>query len=103
MKIRRFFAPDMRRAIQQVRTEQGADAVILSSRAVEGGIEIVSAVDYDHELVAQMARPSASTQRSDGAGVSDMPVQPLTAAADAPDPHGDPVAAVHDEPAENAD
>ncbi|MBN1240829.1 MAG: flagellar biosynthesis protein FlhF [Gammaproteobacteria bacterium] len=59
MKIRRFFAPDMRRAIQQVRNEQGADAVILSSRAVDGGVEIVSAVDYDHELVAQMTRPAA--------------------------------------------
>ncbi|HEX6999672.1 MAG TPA: flagellar biosynthesis protein FlhF [Gammaproteobacteria bacterium] len=54
MKIRRFFAPDMRRAIQLVRNEQGADAVILSSRSVDGGVEIVSAVDYDEALVAQM-------------------------------------------------
>jgi flagellar biosynthesis protein FlhF len=60
MKIRRFFAPDMRRAIQMVRNEQGADAVILSSRAVDGGVEIVSAVDYDQELIAQMTRPAAS-------------------------------------------
>ncbi|HEY8519076.1 MAG TPA: flagellar biosynthesis protein FlhF [Gammaproteobacteria bacterium] len=54
MKIRRFFAPDMRRAIQLVRNEQGADAVILSSRSVDGGVEIVSAVDYDEALVAEM-------------------------------------------------
>src|SRR5690606_24478648 len=54
MKSRRFLAPDMRRAIQLVRTEHGADAVILSSRAVEGGVEIVSALDYDQDLIAQM-------------------------------------------------
>src|SRR5690606_5126268 len=59
MKIRRFFAPDMRRAIQLVRAEHGADAVILSSRAVDGGMEIISAVDYDEELIAQMMQPGA--------------------------------------------
>jgi flagellar biosynthesis protein FlhF len=30
-----------------VREEQGPDAVILSNRAVDGGVEIVTAVDYD--------------------------------------------------------
>ena len=51
MKIKRFFAPDMRTAIRQVSEEQGPDAVILSSRKVEGGIEIVSAMDYDQSLI----------------------------------------------------
>lgn len=54
MKIKRFFATDMRQAIRLVREEQGSDAVILSSRRVEGGIEIVSAVDYDQDLIAEM-------------------------------------------------
>ena len=56
MKIRRFFAPDMRQAIRMVREGQGPDAVILSSRRVEGGIEIVSAMDYDPDLVTEMAQ-----------------------------------------------
>jgi flagellar biosynthesis protein FlhF len=51
MKIKRFFAPDMRTAIRQVRDEQGPDAVILSTRKVNGGIEIVSARDYDQSLI----------------------------------------------------
>jgi len=51
MKIKRFFAPDMRTAIRQVSEEQGPDAVILSTRKVEGGIEIVSAMDYDQSLI----------------------------------------------------
>lgn len=55
MKIRRFFAQDMRQAMRLVREAQGEDAVILSSRRVEGGIEVVSAVDYDEEAVNRMA------------------------------------------------
>lgn len=55
MKIKRFFAADMRQAIRQVREAQGPDAVILSSRSVEGGIEIISAIDFDQDLVAEMA------------------------------------------------
>lgn len=51
MKIKRFFAPDMRQAIQKVRETQGPDAVILSNRKVEGGVEIVAAIDYDESVV----------------------------------------------------
>ena len=54
MKIKRFFAPDMRQAIRLVRDEQGPDAVILSTRNSAGGVEIVAAVDYDAELVNGM-------------------------------------------------
>lgn len=66
MRIKRFLAPDMRRAIQLVRQEHGADAVILSSRAVEGGIEIVSALDYDQGLFAELAGQAAG-ERSESA------------------------------------
>ncbi len=51
MKVKRFFAPDMRQAISLVRQAQGADAVILSNRQVDGGVEIISAVDYDESLL----------------------------------------------------
>jgi flagellar biosynthesis protein FlhF len=47
MKIKRYFAPDIRQAIRKVREEQGPDAVILSNRSVDGGVEIVAAVDYE--------------------------------------------------------
>lgn len=50
MKIKRYFAADMRQAIRMVRDEQGPDAVILSNRRVDGGIELVAAVDYDAAL-----------------------------------------------------
>jgi flagellar biosynthesis protein FlhF len=51
MKVKRFFAPDMRQAIKKVREDQGPDAVILSNRRVDGGIEIIAALDYDAALL----------------------------------------------------
>ena len=45
----------MRQAIRLVREEQGPDAVILSSRRVEGGIEIVAAMDYDQAMLSEMS------------------------------------------------
>ena len=56
MKIKRFLAPDMRQAMRDVRAEQGADAVILSTRRLEEGIEIIAAVDYDEALMREAAR-----------------------------------------------
>lgn len=56
MKIKRFTAPDMRAAIRRVREEQGADAVILSSTRVAGGVEIIAATDYDEALMQQASR-----------------------------------------------
>jgi flagellar biosynthesis protein FlhF len=48
MNIRRFFAPNMRQAMKMVKKEQGESAVILSNRAVDGGVEVVAAVDEEH-------------------------------------------------------
>ncbi|MEP7311463.1 MAG: flagellar biosynthesis protein FlhF [Pseudomonadota bacterium] len=45
MKIRTYFAKDMRAALRQVREDQGPDAVILSTRAVPGGVEVAAAID----------------------------------------------------------
>ncbi|MDO6641122.1 MULTISPECIES: flagellar biosynthesis protein FlhF [unclassified Shewanella] len=51
MKIKRFFAKDMRSALAQVKETLGSDAVIMSNKKVTGGIEIVAAVDYDEPKV----------------------------------------------------
>ncbi|HET9819511.1 MAG TPA: flagellar biosynthesis protein FlhF [Rhodanobacteraceae bacterium] len=55
MKIKRFVAAGMRQAMQQVRDEQGPDAVILSTRRLDEGIEIIAAIDYDEALVREAA------------------------------------------------
>ena len=62
MKINRFFAKDMRQAIQKVRETLGPDAVILSNKSVEGGVELVAAIDYDESSV--MAAAVAPSSRS---------------------------------------
>ncbi|GGD41825.1 flagellar biosynthesis protein FlhF [Pseudoxanthomonas indica] len=51
MKIKRFVAPDMRTAFALVRQEHGPDAVILSNRMTDDGVEIVAASNYDEALV----------------------------------------------------
>src|ERR1700691_1402419 len=56
MKIKRYTAVSMRAALAQVRTEQGPDAVILSSRRGEDGIEVIAAIDYDEALVTEPNR-----------------------------------------------
>jgi len=66
MKIKRFVAPDMRTAFRLVRAEHGPDAVILSNRRTEEGIEIVAASNYDEALVMRAldnarAEPKAET------------------------------------------
>ncbi|MGR6839132.1 flagellar biosynthesis protein FlhF [Aliivibrio wodanis] len=52
MKIKRFFAKDMRSALVQVKEELGVDAVIMSNKKVTGGIEIVAAIDPSAQPVS---------------------------------------------------
>jgi flagellar biosynthesis protein FlhF len=59
VKIKRYSAVSMRAALALVRAEQGPDAVILSSRRGEDGIEVIAAVDYDEALFVDATRPRA--------------------------------------------
>ena len=66
MKIKRYLEKDMRRVLRQVREDQGPDAVILSNRRVDGGIEVIAALDYDEALVRQaLSPPSASASQTE--------------------------------------
>ncbi len=51
MQVKRFFAPTMQQALRMVRDQMGSDSVILSNRRVDGGVEIVTALDYDEAEV----------------------------------------------------
>ncbi len=90
MKIKRYVDTDMRQVLRQVRQEQGPDAVILSNRRVEDGIEIIAAVDYDEALVQQAlgSQPSVSRNappapEADESGPAES-VQELSETGDAP-------------------
>ncbi len=70
MKMKRFVAPDIRQALQQVKETLGADAVILSNRKVAEGVEIVAARDFEVESVVSGERTST---RDDEVGVTPKP------------------------------
>ena len=66
MKIKRYLDKDMRHVLRRVRQDQGPDAVILSNRRVEDGIEVIAAIDYDEALVrhALGVEPGSDTKIS---------------------------------------
>jgi len=67
MNVKRYFAQTAREALRALKEELGADAIVLSNRAVEGGVEI-------------LALPA------DAVGAMQSPAKPAVAAAPAPAP-----------------
>ena len=63
MKIKRFVAQDMRQAIRMVREALGEDAVILSNKSVEGGVELTAAIDLVTDEPEQAPAPAATRSR----------------------------------------
>jgi flagellar biosynthesis protein FlhF len=61
VKIKRYLDKDMRHVLRRVREDQGPDAVILSNRRVEDGIEVIAAVDYDEALMHHAMGTSADS------------------------------------------
>ena len=81
MKIKRFVAADMRQAMREVREEQGPEAVILSTRRLDEGIEVIAAIDYDESLVREAARHGAPLAAATGEPVAAMAAAAAAAAA----------------------
>jgi len=71
MKVKRFFAQSMAEALKQVSEHMGPDAVILSSRKVDGGVEIVTALDYDENMARQQLGDKAQAATS-GARLAEL-------------------------------
>ncbi|WP_166265196.1 flagellar biosynthesis protein FlhF [Marinobacter caseinilyticus] len=71
MKVKRFFASSMAEALKRVREDMGADAVILSNRRVDGGVEIVTALDYDENLARQRLG-NAAAQATNGSRLAEL-------------------------------
>lgn len=71
MKVKRFFAQSMAEALKQVRAQMGPDAVILSNRRVDGGVEIVTALDYDENMARQRLGDQAR-EATNGSKLAEM-------------------------------
>ncbi|MGB3461999.1 MAG: flagellar biosynthesis protein FlhF, partial [Rhodanobacter lindaniclasticus] len=82
MKIKRYVAADMRQAMREVREEQGDEAVILSTRRIAEGIEIIAALDYDEALMREASRQGAARAPAEPPPPPPLPVasiEPTTA------------------------
>jgi flagellar biosynthesis protein FlhF len=89
VKIRTYTAKDMRQALRLVRDEQGPDAVILSTRHFDGGVEVEIAIEP--ETIALHDSRTVSPTATTATGASEFAELLAKAASAAP-----PVAAVPD-------
>lgn len=55
MKLKRYIAPNMRQAMAMIKADHGDDAVIMSSKQVPEGVEVVAATDPEIEDYRQQA------------------------------------------------
>ena len=61
MRLRTVTAPDARQAMARLRALLGADAIIVATQQVDGGVRITGAVESDEvDLGALLATPQAS-------------------------------------------
>ena len=82
MNVKRYFAPTAREALRALKEALGPDAIVLSNRAVEGGVEIL-ALPGEAVGALQAANRAAVAARSGGEAraVAPAPPAPLPAAA----------------------
>jgi flagellar biosynthesis protein FlhF len=67
MKIKRFVAQDMRQALRMVREALGEDAVILSNKTVDGGVELTAAIDLVDNISTDTVDQRIPSQQRAGA------------------------------------
>ena len=61
MRLRTVTAPDARQAMARLRADLGADAIIVATQQVDGGVRITGAVENDEvDLGALLAAPQTS-------------------------------------------
>lgn len=74
MTTKRFIATDMSRALKKVREELGPDAIILSSKRAEKGVEVVASIEEapSEEKVARSRFANAFDEEFDQPLASDM-------------------------------
>ncbi len=90
MKISRFFGANSRDVMRQVRQVLGPDALIVSNRSVDGGIEVLATVDGAFDDAPQHAQASAPQGYADGHAPARAPAAPVPPRAPAPYGHAAP-------------
>ncbi|MGD9834806.1 MAG: flagellar biosynthesis protein FlhF [Piscinibacter sp.] len=65
MKVKRYFASNMRSALDMIKQEQGPDVLILSNRKVDGGVELITADQLTEQEAEELARRNTPRKRPD--------------------------------------
>ncbi|MDD4880182.1 MAG: flagellar biosynthesis protein FlhF [Gallionellaceae bacterium] len=76
--VKKFHAHTTRDALRMVRDALGANAIILSNRQVDGGVEIIAVADLDMAALAEQAEPVFAPRRPAPAS-QPAPAQPAAA------------------------
>lgn len=63
MNVKRYFAPTAREALRRLKEELGGEAIVLSNRSVEGGVEITAVLAS--EIPGELSAPFAAAPRVD--------------------------------------
>ncbi|MGO9445028.1 MAG: flagellar biosynthesis protein FlhF [Thiobacillaceae bacterium] len=91
MKVQRIFGKTAREALRRLKNEMGAEAIILSNRAVEGGVEIIAMPSAD---VAAISRQVEAEREETNPGLTSAAASNPVALAfkkSTPPPAPDPV------------
>ncbi|MCB1749731.1 MAG: flagellar biosynthesis protein FlhF [Gammaproteobacteria bacterium] len=83
MKVKRYFAHNMRSALDMIKQEQGPDVLILSNRKVDGGVELVTADQLTEQEAEQLAQRNVPRKRPDVAAVAAERTAPAASPAPA--------------------
>lgn len=75
MNIRRFFSKSSREALNMVRQQLGADAVILSNRSVDGGTEILAVHETEMDQMISDSSPASSAPSAKPAAATEAPAK----------------------------
>lgn len=110
MKIKTYIAPDMRKALRLVGEELGPDAIILSSRGIDEGVEVTAAIEPEAQAEAgaigagaAVAPPASvsplavASPSMAGSTFADLLAKTAAAAPSAPLPVAGPDPAIHEE------
>ena len=65
MKVKRYFAANMRSALDMIKQDQGPDVLILSNRKVDGGVELITADQLTEQEAARLAGQQIPKRRPD--------------------------------------
>lgn len=92
MKISRFFGANSRDVMRQVRQVLGPDALIVSNRSVDGGIEVLATVEGAFDDASPQAQAQTPTPQgyADGHAPARAPAAPVPPQAPAPYGHAAP-------------